>query len=103
MGLVREMGGIRAIAQRQELGCKKYFLVWEFDFIFPAQIGTAWTMCHNTRFEFLQGQARTFWVNSSPWSASGSLVGPQLLLLAPAELPQALREGWLEASPCHEQ
>lgn len=105
MGLVEEMGGMRAIAQRQELSFKEYFLVWEFDFTFTALTETVWTMGHNTRFEFLQGQAGTFWENSPSWSALGSLVGtrPQLLLLAAAELPQALREGWLGAVPCHQQ
>lgn len=89
MGLVREMGGMRANAQRQELCFKKCFLVWEFDFTFTARTGMAWTMCRNSRLEFFQDQASTFWENSSSQSALRSLVGPQLLLLALAELPQA--------------
>lgn len=102
-GLVREMGGMRAIAQRQELCFKMYFLVGEFDFIYTARTGMAWIICHNTRSEFVQGQASTFWANSSSRNALWCSVGPQLLLLAPAELLQVLWDGWLGTSPCHQQ
>jgi len=63
------MESMTAIAQRQEMCFKKYFRVWEFDFIFTARTGTAWMMCHNTRFESWQGQASMFWKNSSSGSA----------------------------------
>lgn len=45
MGLVREMRGMRAIAQGQELVFQNYFFFWEFDFISMAHIGMSWTMC----------------------------------------------------------
>lgn len=60
MGLVREMRGMRAIAQGQELVFRNYFFFWEFDFISMAQVGMAWTMCWNIGVEFFQDQANTF-------------------------------------------
>lgn len=60
MGLVREMEGMRPIAQRQELCFKKYFPVWEFEFVFAVRTGMAWTMCCNIGFELWQGQASIF-------------------------------------------
>lgn len=84
MGLVREMRGMRAIAQGQELVFQNYFFFWEFDFISMAHIGMSWTRCWNTGVEFFQDQANTFCRNSFFWSALKSLVGPPFLLLAPS-------------------